>query len=387
MRFLHTADWQLGKPYGRIDDEDKRGEARLQRIRVIEEIARFVREKDVEFVLVAGDMFDSSSVNRSTVSAACAAIGKLKVPVYVIPGNHDHGGPGGIWEQEFFRQEAESLAPNLHVLQEAAPVELEHAVLLPCPLSRRSDPQDATLWLRDESLLKQFPEEKVRIVLAHGATINFSGASDEDEEGYASNHIDLGRLPMAELDYVALGDWHGAKHAGEKAWYSGTPEPDRFPRGAAYDPGNILLVEAQRGGAPKVEKLAVGRFRWHELAFDLNGQQDVELLGRTVEDLVGTRTGEDFLQLTLTGSIGIGGRSELDRLLETLKSRLLRLKLRDHVQLTPSEEEMFQLRELPHPIIQRVAEKLIDRSESAVAEEANVARRALLELYLAIPKP
>ena len=68
------------------------------------------------------------------LSAARAAISELEVPVYAIPGNHDHGGPGCIWEQDFFKQEQKQLAPNFRILLEAKPVVLEEAVFtLPTP--------------------------------------------------------------------------------------------------------------------------------------------------------------------------------------------------------------------------------------------------------------
>jgi DNA repair exonuclease SbcCD nuclease subunit len=31
LRFLHTADWQLGKPYARVTDPDKRSQLRHER--------------------------------------------------------------------------------------------------------------------------------------------------------------------------------------------------------------------------------------------------------------------------------------------------------------------------------------------------------------------
>jgi hypothetical protein len=54
-------------------------------------------------------------------SAGCAAIGRLGVPVFLIPGNHDHGGQLGLREQPFFEPEREQLAPNLRVLLKAGP--------------------------------------------------------------------------------------------------------------------------------------------------------------------------------------------------------------------------------------------------------------------------
>jgi DNA repair exonuclease SbcCD nuclease subunit len=44
------------------------------------------------------------------------------------------------------------------------------------------------------------------------------------------NRITLERLPSSEIDYIALGDWHGIKQVNQKVWYSGTPEIDRFPK-------------------------------------------------------------------------------------------------------------------------------------------------------------
>ena len=86
------------------------------------------------FIVVAGDVFDSSQATKATVSAACAAIGSLQVPVFIIPGNHDHAGAGSIWEQPFFKREQEQLAPNLRVILTPEPVILENVIIFPAPL-------------------------------------------------------------------------------------------------------------------------------------------------------------------------------------------------------------------------------------------------------------
>ena len=57
--FIHTADWQIGKPFGTIPDSDKRAQVRNERIAVIGRIAEAVKTHNAEFVLVAGDLFDS----------------------------------------------------------------------------------------------------------------------------------------------------------------------------------------------------------------------------------------------------------------------------------------------------------------------------------------
>ncbi|MFN5695903.1 MAG: exonuclease SbcCD subunit D, partial [Cyanobacteriota bacterium] len=93
--FLHTADWQIGKPYARVTDPDKRSRLRQVRLEAIERIG--ATAAGASFLVVAGDLFDSPTPARSDVSAVCAAIGRLELPVLVIPGNHDHGAPGSVW--------------------------------------------------------------------------------------------------------------------------------------------------------------------------------------------------------------------------------------------------------------------------------------------------
>ena len=115
-RFIHTADWQIGKPFARIDDAHKSALVQQDRLNMLQRIGEAAKEHRAEFILVAGDLFDTPTVTKATVSAACSAIGSLGIPVLAIPGNHEHGGPASIWEQPFFQREQASLAPNFRII-------------------------------------------------------------------------------------------------------------------------------------------------------------------------------------------------------------------------------------------------------------------------------
>lgn len=384
-RFLHTADWQLGKPFASIRDEAKRHRLQQERVHAIQRMSRLVQETDPAFVLVAGDLFDSPHVTKATVSAACSAIGSLKVPVFVIPGNHDHGGPGSIWEQEFFLREQQQLAPNLRVLLKPEPVVLDSALIFPAPLLRRHESGNPTAWIRETVLDPSLPADLPRIVLAHG-TIQGFGSMQEEEDGGPSlfNWIDLSSLPADDIDYIALGDWHGTKQVGPKAWYSGTPEIDRFPKGDGNDPGNILKVTVSRGQAPQVEKISTGRFAWKEHAFHFTDDSSLDLFSSQLDELIGQRGDEYLLLLTLEGSLGIAASDHLEKILESLESRLVRLKLDSRVTIAPSEEEIANLtRRTEDPLIATVATELVSRSQGDT-EDAAIARIALRELHAAL---
>lgn len=385
MKFLHTADWQLGKPFARVEDPEKRVLLQQERLGAIDRIGQFARECGAAFVVVAGDLFDSITPTANTVSSACAAIGKIGLPVVAIPGNHDHGGPGGIWEQAFFKREQAALAPNLQVLLKPEPIEIAGAALFPCPLARRAETTDTTAWLRSGEVLRATSPDQPRILVAHGSTQTFASTSeDEDDAGFATNEIQLDRLPEHDYDYIALGDWHGTKRITDKAWYSGTPELDRFPKGDGNRPGNVLLVEVERGGPPKVEVKATARVLWREIAFDFADDVGLDQLKQTLGETFGADGKPAVLRLHLTGSLGIDAANELERELESLQARLLRLKLVNETVVAPTETEIRALTErVDDPLVSQVARKLLEQSELP-GEAAETARIALRELHAAV---
>lgn len=385
-RFIHTADWQLGKPFAGVQDLAKRAVLQHERVAALARIGAAAQSYGADFVVVAGDAFDSTHATKATVAAACSAIGALRVPVYLIPGNHDHGGPGSVWDQPFFRREAAELCPNLQVLLTPAPVETETAVLFPCPLLRRHDAMDTTAWLRSPSALANVATaEKPRIVIAHGSTQSF-GSAAEDDEGDEAGHnlLDLTRLPPGTYDYVALGDWHGTKQLAASAWYCGTPERDRFPKGPDHDAGNVLAVSVERGSAPQVQRIPTARMGWHRLEIAFADDESVPQLAARLEALLGQRAGEDLLRLELQGSLGLDATTRLEHLLESYEARLIRLKLVNRTVVAPSADELAGLTtRASDPLVARVASKLVARA-AGDTEDAAIARVALRELHAQI---
>lgn len=381
--FLHTADWQLGKPFARVADATKRNRLQDERIECLKRIGALAEKEGADFILVAGDLFDSPTPLNSTVARACEAIGAMKVPVLVIPGNHDHGGPGSLWEQPFFVRQKEQLAPNLQVLLDPVPVVLGKAVIFPAPLLRRQSLGDPCAWIRSAFDAPEFPTDLPRIVLAHGSVQGFDSAQDdEDEESKGLNRIDLSRLPDTEIDFIALGDWHGTKEVGPKALYSGTPEIDRFPKGETNSPGNVLIVKAERGGSPQVQQVETGRFRWHVLEHRFSEDSGFDEFVSETKEAIGQWGQDCLLKISLDGSLGIETSSRLENWLSDLETRLLRVKLENRVAIAPTAEEIAALARRPDdPLISSVASRLIALTQG---QNPDVALLALRELHAAL---
>ena len=384
VRFIHTADWQIGKPYGPIDSPDNQATARQSRIDSIHKIGAMAAEHSASFVVVAGDLFDSITPDRQTVHKTCKAVGEIGLPVYVIPGNHDHGGAGSVWHQPYFLQAREQYAPNLRVLLGSNPVDAGDAVILPCPLLRKQESMDTTSDLRHHDYTRH--GDKVRIVLAHGSIQSFGGSDEDDIDGSkgAVNLIDIGQLPRSEIDYIALGDWHGAKKVADHAWYSGTHETDRFPKGQGYLSGHVLLVEASRSGQPVVTPARTTELHWHVRTTELRGEDSLNSLEQDVRALREGRVGKDLLKIEITGALGITQMHRLREMVETWKADFLHLDVSNEVIAAPTEEEVIGLSTRPaDPITAAVASKLLEMAEN-VGVDAAIAKAALHELHTAL---
>ena len=370
-RILHTADWQIGKPYRWIDDGQKQARLQQERVEVVGRIAEIVRQEAVDAVLVAGDLFDSSTVPTATVMEVLEVVGSMSCPVLVIPGNHDHGGVGGIWRREDLQRQMEDRAANLQLLLASEPVLVAGITVLPCPLLRQHESRNPLLWLEQLDWQTLDPSAP-RVVLAHGSVQGFGGDD-------SVNRLALDRLPSDELDYVALGDWHGLMSVDRQAWYPGTPEPDRFPNGPDDQRSQVLLVDLDRGLPAEVKPHPTGRFQWHRITMTLNGDGDLARLEQRLSDCIGRRVGRDLLRLELNGQLGWSAHQALQDRLEDLRQQLLHLRLRGELHRLPTVLERDQfLGGLESPLVSAIARDLQGELEQGIDP---VAEQALIELH------
>ncbi len=119
VRFLHTADWQLGMPARFLGDEAAVpfATARLDAVVAMEQVAR---ARACAFMLVCGDAFDSNLVGRRMVNQAARALTAVPVPVYLLPGNHDALDPSALYRRDAFLY---SVPGNVRVLEADGVVE------------------------------------------------------------------------------------------------------------------------------------------------------------------------------------------------------------------------------------------------------------------------
>ena len=83
-KFLHTADWQMGRAFTCFETED--GAALVEaRFEAIETLAQLANEHQCDAVLVAGDVFDAQTVSDRTIRRVFNALRALLAPGLCCP--------------------------------------------------------------------------------------------------------------------------------------------------------------------------------------------------------------------------------------------------------------------------------------------------------------
>jgi DNA repair exonuclease SbcCD nuclease subunit len=345
--------------------EELRGRLTEARHGVIGRLRSTAREAGVSAVLVAGDIFDTETPSRATVRQALQAMAEdPAIRWYLIPGNHD-----SLQAEELWRQISGESPGNVTPLQVAAPVALDpQAMLLPAPCPVRRPGRDLTEWMSDAAS----PDGAVRIGLAHGAVRDFG------EDG-ARVTIAPDRAMLSNLDYLALGDWHGQLRVNERTWYSGTPEPDRFKHDM---PGQALVVEIEApGAAPKVTPVRTGQFLWQSLTLDVLADEDpAERLKQSLDGLDDRRN--LLVRLAAIGRAGLESRAALAEAAEDIRPDFALMSYDDGglaIDHNPGDLDAIA----QTGALRQAADALLYEAQSAETsgEDARIAEKALARLY------
>lgn len=191
-RFLHTADWQIGRQFGQFNDED----APLlfeARFKAVERIAALAAEKAVDAVLVAGDVFETQTVSERTIRRLFNAMQGFNGLWLMIPGNHDAALAESVWQ----RADRLGVIPaNVRVFLQPGVHEFpaQGFAALAAPLTQRHTYNDLTEFFDAADTTAGL----LRIGLAHGSVQGILA-----EEIDSANPLASDRAQRARLDYCS----------------------------------------------------------------------------------------------------------------------------------------------------------------------------------------
>jgi exonuclease SbcD len=285
MRFLHTADWHVGKTL--------KGRDRLEEQRaVLAEIASVAEASEVDAVLVSGDVYDLSAPSAAAQQAVNAALLRIRrsgAEVVVIAGNHDHGptfeayrplmGVAGITLAGTVRSAERGGVVRFTARSDGADVQV---AILPF-LSQRYAVRAAEIVANTPAENVRAYDEQVRQVIASltggfsGDTVNLVmshvtcvggkfGGGERSAQSIFEYSVPASVFPVS-AHYVALGHLHRRQvlPAPAPVHYSGAPLAVDF--GEQDNTSVVCLVEAAPGTPARVTDVPVTAGRRLRTAF------------------------------------------------------------------------------------------------------------------------
>lgn len=371
LRLLHTADVHLGARHADLGEQAAaQRERQFAAFRAAIDLA--IAER-VDVVLIAGDLFDSNTQPRRSVERVAAELKRLvaaRIRTVMIPGTHDVYDRASLYRVNDVKAMAGStqdddlitvLTPDRPSIHLRACDAVVHGPVFATKRAPHSPLQDlhvdrvssgAATW---------------QIGLVHGA-IAIPGKTDHDEVV-----VTPAEIAASGLDYLALGHWHSSQQgtAGATTWaYSGAPEPVSISQDGA---GKVLLVTLDDTGGKRAVRLdprQVGRTRLLKLDVDAASVADqpglvARLAARADADLV--------LDVRLVGIRPDELDLSTDEVEEELKSRFLRVRVRDVSQPALTAGTLPSAETIPGAFIRNVEAQIAELEAATDAGSADEA--------------
>ncbi|MFB9714945.1 exonuclease SbcCD subunit D [Arthrobacter methylotrophus] len=274
MRLLHTSDWHLGRSFHGVGMLDAQRD-------FVEQLLEVVRERSVDVVLIAGDVYDRALPGLDVVKLLDDALVRITdagAKVVLTSGNHDSairlGFASRLLERGgvHLRTRVEDLdSPILFPLDGSedttarpdAPMLAVYGIpyLEPRLVAERLGTETANHFDVTEAAVQLIREDISRrretgpvhsVVLAH--TFASGGISSDSERDLSIGGLGAVPLDLFEgFGYTALGHLHGRQELAEHVRYSGSPLAYSFSE--ARHLKGAWLVDVGVGGVENVEEI------------------------------------------------------------------------------------------------------------------------------------
>ncbi|WP_409345128.1 exonuclease SbcCD subunit D [Paenibacillus sp. MBLB4367] len=299
MKFIHTADWHLGKlVQGVYMTEDQR--------HVLQQLVETVAEERPDAVVIAGDLYDRAVPPTEAVDLLDELFERividLNTPVLAISGNHDS--PDRLdFATKIMEGRGLHLAGQLRaelkpvILRDAGGEVHFHLVPYADPAQVRYAFGDETIRSHDEAMraiverIEASMDPDARHVFVGHAFVTPAGEPEANTSD-AERPLSIGGAEYVRAEYfkkfhyTALGHLHQAHYvAQDNIRYSGSPLKYSVSE-ASHDKG-FYIVEIDAVGAASIQKRGLRPLR------------DMRRLEGTIEELETHAVCDDYVFVTL----------------------------------------------------------------------------------------
>jgi len=274
MRILHAADLHLDSPFASLNDE--KAKLRRQESRqVLCKLAQLADERNVDMVLLSGDLFDGDNVYRETVEELTGMLESIRCPVFITPGNHDFYRPRSPYTKMLFPEHV-----HLFAAPEIRAVALQDCIVYGAAFWEEQEPEG---FLQG---FQVFEDDRLHIMCIHG-----------DLNGGPYNPMTKQQIAQSGLDYLALGHIHtysGLQREGKTFYaYPGCSEGRGFDETGEK---GCLLLDVEKGSV-QAEFIPLSMRRYEICTVDITGKDAWQV----ISEALAVYREQDVVRLVLCG--------------------------------------------------------------------------------------
>ena len=316
IKVVHTSDLHLD---GTFFKEDSRINERRKRERraLFVNIMMYARDRQVDVLLIAGDLFDGLWPEKETAELILREFENTPgTEIFIAPGRHDPYRPGCFYAEKRFPS-------NVHIFREdrVAPISVDRLGLTVYGYA-------FTGYRMEGAPLAVMPvTDKGRINLLCGY------GSLEGEPGLAP--ITAEQIGNSGVDYAALGSAHLASELknekGVYYSYSGAPEGCGFGENGHMGLRLLALDKTDGSCALNGKSMRFSRCHYEEMTVDASAYSSVyEMLSALSDDFRGSEYDKDtILTMTFRGKVSLQFGVISPDLFEKIAAKLYYLKIND----------------------------------------------------------
>lgn len=210
MKFAHIADIHFDIPFTSLNSKENLGEKRrLEQRNVLKKVIEYVKENNVEYLFIAGDLYEHEYVKKSTIDYIAKLFKEIpNTKIFITPGNHDPYIKNSYYDIYDFGENVNIFSNSYVERYEDENVNIYGMAF--------------TEFYMNESVLENIKivdQSKLNILITH---CDLNGAKDKD--GMAYNPILESKLNSIGFDYIALGHIHKNNLENKnRIYYPGSP--------------------------------------------------------------------------------------------------------------------------------------------------------------------
>ncbi|MGM0499678.1 MAG: metallophosphoesterase family protein [Bacillota bacterium] len=321
LRIMHTGDVHLGMKFNQYPKIST--ELENARYQALENVIKEANNRNVNLLAVAGDLFDKSNIKQVNIKRTVEILDKFAGDaVVILPGNHDYSdGISKLWDK--FKKEIKG---RMLVLESEKIYQLNDfsipAAVYSAPCDSKLSDQNKIGWIKN---LKDRPDSKYHIALAHGALAGFS--PDLNDNYFQMNkdelldiNMDLWLLGHSHLPYPAQ-----KQVINQKIFNNGTPEPDGMD---CSHPGYAWYIELSgnkdQNKEIKAERIKTGNYHFSDLEKEVYNESDLKKL---VDQILKNRPENKILRLKINGDLARSEFNNKDHYLRELRDNCFYAKI------------------------------------------------------------